>query len=136
HFLKYLRRERRYTREIKVLAFGKCVADLEIAGIKKSYHVAGKCLVNHIFVAGQESIGIAKPDILIQPHVMEILISFKPSRTHPQKSDPVAVLRVEVGMYLKYKSAKLIFAHIHHACSGFAAARDGRNADEIIQHLL
>ena len=41
--------------------------------------------------------------------MMKIFIPFKLPLTNPQKSDPVPVLGIKVGMYLKNKTTEFIF---------------------------
>src|SRR5690348_9137548 len=68
--------------------------------------------------------------------MVEIFIAFKASRTNSQKSNPVAMLRIEVGVDLKNKSAEPVFIHPYHPFAGFPGAGHGGNADKGVEHFL
>ncbi len=68
--------------------------------------------------------------------MMKIFIPFKLTRAYPEESNPVSMLRVQVGMYLKNKATHFIFFHIHGANRGFPAAGCRCYADKRIQHFL
>src|ERR1700722_1829621 len=135
HLLKNFRGKGRYPGEIEVLTFRQRIADLEIARIKKPYHITRESGLDHILITVQEGIGIAKTDILLQPDMMKIFVAFELPTANPKEGYPVPVFGIQVGMDLKDKPAKLILIHIQMSRRRLPAPRSRRNPDKSVQHL-
>ncbi len=108
-FLEQLGREAGDAGEIEVLAFGERIADLEVAGIEQAHHVAGEGIVHDILFTRQEAVGVGKPHIFIQPHVVIEFIPLKLAGAHAQERDTVAVAGIEVGVDLEHEAGEFIF---------------------------
>src|SRR5882724_1535490 len=135
HLLEDLRREGGDARKIKIFPFRQRVPDLEVAGIEKTDHVPGEGFLDHIFVAGHETIGIAEADILMEADMMKVFVTLELTAAYTQERDAVAVLGIKVGVDLEYKAAELIFVHIQEAGGSLPAAGNGRDPDKSIQHF-
>ena len=65
-----------------------------------------------------------------------ILVPLKAAAAHTEKRNAVAVLGVEVGVYLEYEATHLLFLHIHLAGTGVPVTGCWGNANEGFQQFL
>src|SRR5687768_1922811 len=68
--------------------------------------------------------------------MMKVFIAFKFTRAYPEKGDTVAVFGIEVGMYLKNKTAHFFLFHIYRPYRGFTAPGCGSDTDKCVEHFL
>ena len=68
--------------------------------------------------------------------VVEIFIALEAAGAHAKKSNAVAVLGIEVGVDLKDKATKLVFADGYRALVCFAVPGGGCNAHKGVEHFL
>ena len=119
--LEYLRWKAWDAGEEEVLPFRQRISDLEITGVEQSHHIPRKGFLDHIFLPGQEAVGVAESDILIETDMVIEFIPFKSAWADPQERDAVAVFRVQVCVDLEDESAELVFLHIDVAQGGLPA---------------
>ena len=135
YLLKNLRRKGRNSGKKEILAFGEGIPNLEVAGIKKTDHIAREGFVDDVLVTGQECIGVAKAYVLVETNVVEVFVAFEPSATDAQEGNTVAVFWVEVGVDLKDKTAELVLFHVEMAGRGLPAQRSGCDPNKGVEHF-
>ena len=136
HFFEDLRRKGRNAGVIEVLAFGECITDLEVAGIKQTNYIAGECFFNDVLISGHERVWVGEAHVFVEAHVVKIFIPLKPAAHHAEERDPIPVTRIEVGVDLKDEAAEFVFMHTHLAGTGLHIPGFRGNADKSIQQFF
>ena len=113
--------------EFKFFAFGKGVADLEVARIVQADNVARIGEVDHRFLLGHEGGRRGELELLAAADVQVVLVAFEHTGTDLQEGDSVAVVRVHVGVDLEDESGHLLLLGFDQ--TGLGRSRSGRRGD-------
>ncbi len=92
-------------------------------------------LLDILAVTGHEHGRIGQGDALADAVVDDLHTALEPARADPDKSDPIPVGRVHIGLDFERKTGKAVLIWGHVARNGFPVARVGRHLHKGVQHL-
>ena len=114
----------------------ECIADGIQAGIKNTDDIAGVCLAEDLPVACHQLLRLGQPLDPSALNVLDIHSDVVLARTDADKSDPVSVGLVHIGLDLEDKSGKLVFYGIDRSLVRHAGRRRGRHLQEMLKEDL
>ena len=92
---------------LQVFALGQGVADFEVPGVVEADHIAGIGLVHHRFGRSHKRGRVRELQLFVESGVLVEGAAFEGATADPQKSNPVPVPRVDVGVDLENEAAEL-----------------------------
>ena len=133
HALEQLGREVRNTGKGQLFTFGKTIADSDGAVVVDADDIARPGGLGVFAPVGHERDGIAHTDILARAQMAHLHAFLVMARADAHKGDPVAMLRVHIGLDLKHEARQRLFCGRHLARGGLASLRGRRPLDERVQ---
>jgi len=108
----------------------------QLARVDQAHHVAWEGLIDRLTLLGKEPLGIGQADHLSGPDAVDLHAALEAARAHPEKSHPVAMPGVHVGLNLEDEPRELGLGRLDRAA--VAVARSGRRsqAQELFQEEL
>ena len=109
HAAQDFRREGRQAGDVDVLAFGQRIADAELAVVGHADDVARIGKIGNLAFFGEEEDRRGNGDLLAGTHMFQLHAALERARAQAHEGNPVAVLRVHVGLHLEDKAGDLVF---------------------------
>ena len=133
HPAQDFRGEARNAGEGQALALAQCIADAQGAVIGNADDVAGIGLLRQFTVAGHEEHGIVDGHLLGAAHLGQLHAALEAPGAEPQEGDPVAMVRVHIGLHLEDEARHLVFRWLDGARLGRLRARRRREFRQALQ---
>ena len=100
-----------------------------------SFEAVREDILDMLAAAREERKRIRDLNIASQPHVPQTHTGTELPRTHAKKCDPIAMLRIHIGLNLKHESAELFLVGLHRALKRRSTEWRRRDLHEVIEHF-
>ena len=114
--------------ELQRLALGETVADVQCAVVGNADDIAGKGLIDRFALLREEKDRRRHIHRFAFAHIEQLHAASEFARTQPHEGDAIAMVRVHIGLDLKYKAAGSSLIRRDHTRRRLARKRSGRPA--------
>src|SRR3546814_12275811 len=105
-------------RSRQYLAFAEGIANRYGAVVVDAEHIAGPGIAGDLAIRSHEGERIGELHLLARAHMQRLHAWNVMTGADAQEGDPVAMLRVHVGLNLEHEAAEPVFLGAHLACAG------------------